>query len=328
MGEILASPAFGITQRRESTTVPRLKLVPFVSRALFRVSEVIQLMTPISVHLPEKDQFRSGYPNEICLRSQQEAMDTSRGYLDGGYGHKLRVTMKMLKPPLNNGVIQTRESTRWLMREARVWTKLRHSNILPFIGLFDIGEPIPILISPFCGFGHIGGYLEILYALTYPPACIDCDETAPQCGGRVEENVLIDKRGVACIGDYGMFKIMDLFDFPLRPTTVYTAPELSAVLQSGHGTISGRRAGPTKMSDVYSLGLLMILAARRLSHSVLSAITQTSVEAFLRTRAQYGVEMISSSMSTILVQCWNFHPQLRPAIAEILEAPPVWGLRR
>ncbi|KAJ7743671.1 kinase-like domain-containing protein [Mycena olivaceomarginata] len=325
MGEILASPAFGITQRRESTTVPRLKLVPFDSYFRPLAGE-----GPVPQWISQRDMSplaTGGYGH------------ISRGYLDGGYGHKLRVTMKMLKPPLNNGVIQTRESTRWLMREARVWTKLRHSNILPFIGLFDIGEPIPILISPFCGFGHIGGYLEshldanrnhlvVLYALTYPPACIDCDETAPQCGGRVEENVLIDKRGVACIGDYGMFKIMDLFDFPLRPTTVYTAPELSAVLQSGHGTISGRRAGPTKMSDVYSLGLLMILAARRLSHSVLSAITQTSVEAFLRTRAQYGVEMISSSMSTILVQCWNFHPQLRPAIAEILEAPPVWGLRR
>ncbi|KAJ7789122.1 kinase-like domain-containing protein, partial [Mycena olivaceomarginata] len=152
-----------------------------------------------------------------------------------------------------------------LMREARVWTKLRHSNILPFIGLFDIGDPIPILISPFCGFGHIGGQLHnVVAGLKY---LHDLDivhgglKPLPYCSFlSFQENVLIDKRGVACIGDYGMFKIMDLFDFPLRPTTVYTAPELSAVLQSGHGTISGRRAGPTKMSDVYSLGLLMVEA--------------------------------------------------------------------
>jgi hypothetical protein len=114
MGEILASPTFGITQKRESSTVPILKLVPFVSRARFRVFEVIQLIyslvngqlgwegncirgltsethwrigllthsparTPISVHLQEKGHFRSGYPNEICLRWQQEAMGTSPG---------------------------------------------------------------------------------------------------------------------------------------------------------------------------------------------------------------------------------------------------------
>jgi hypothetical protein len=83
------------------------------------------------------------------------------------------------------------------MREARVWKKLRHSNVLPLIGLFDIGGPIPILISPFCGFGHVGGYLQshpdvnrnhlvVLYTLTHPPACINCDRTGPQCSGRAE----------------------------------------------------------------------------------------------------------------------------------------------
>jgi serine/threonine protein kinase len=45
------------------------------------------------------------------------------------------------------------------MREARVWVNLRHPNVLSFIGLFDIGAPIPILVSQFCEFGHVGEYL-------------------------------------------------------------------------------------------------------------------------------------------------------------------------
>jgi hypothetical protein len=39
MGEILGSPAFGITQKKESWTVPRLKLMPFVSRPRFVLSD-------------------------------------------------------------------------------------------------------------------------------------------------------------------------------------------------------------------------------------------------------------------------------------------------
>jgi hypothetical protein len=44
MGQILGSPAFGITQKKESWTVPRLRLMPFVSRPRFCSSEPIQLI--------------------------------------------------------------------------------------------------------------------------------------------------------------------------------------------------------------------------------------------------------------------------------------------
>ncbi|KAJ7788880.1 kinase-like domain-containing protein [Mycena olivaceomarginata] len=151
------------------------------------------------------------------------------------------------------------------MREARVWVNLRHPNVLPFIGLFDIGAPVPILVSQFCEFGHVGEYLTshvdanrnhlVHNAAAGLKYLHDLDIVH---GDLKPENVLIDKRGVACIADFGMFKIMEFFNFSPRPAAVYTAPELSAFLELAQGTIIGHGPEPTKMSDVYSLGLLTV----------------------------------------------------------------------
>ncbi|KAJ7314820.1 kinase-like domain-containing protein [Mycena albidolilacea] len=328
MGEILGSPAFGITQKKESWTVPRLKLMPFSRNN--SDGEEIAFGDSHFRYLPGEA------PLPWCI-SQRDTLPLARGghgkifraHLDMGDGHKpprIQVCMRVL-PSLNKR----------LMREARVWVNLRHPNVLPFIGLFDIGAPIPILVSQFCDFGHVGEYLNshadvnrnhlVHNAAAGLKYLHDLDIVH---GDLTPENILVDKRGVACIADFGMFKIMDFFDFSLRSAAIYTAPELSALLELPCRKIAGHAPEPTKMSDVYSLGLLTveIFAARRLSDSVLSEIAKASLETFLRTRAHYGVETISSSLSTILVQYWNFHPQLRPTTAEILESPPFFGLRR
>jgi hypothetical protein len=47
-----------------------------------------------------------------------------------------------------------------LKREVDVWGRLRHKNLLPFIGVCDDIAPWPVLISPFYKFGHVGNYLK------------------------------------------------------------------------------------------------------------------------------------------------------------------------
>jgi hypothetical protein len=48
-----------------------------------------------------------------------------------------------------------------LRRESRAWGGLSHRNVLPFIGLYNLETfPMPVLISPFCGYGDVGGYVK------------------------------------------------------------------------------------------------------------------------------------------------------------------------
>jgi hypothetical protein len=47
-----------------------------------------------------------------------------------------------------------------LKRAVGSWSELKHPNVLPFLGVYHIGAPLPIFLSPFCEFGHIGSYLR------------------------------------------------------------------------------------------------------------------------------------------------------------------------
>ncbi|KAJ7841478.1 kinase-like domain-containing protein [Mycena olivaceomarginata] len=220
-----------------------------------------------------------------------------------------------------------------LTREAHVWRQLRHANVLPFLGLYDIDEACPFLISPFLNSGHVGQYLgnhphanrnHLLYDVAAGLKYLhDLDIIH---GNLKAENVLVDKAGVACICDFGICKIMNVYDSAIHTTAVYAAPESSALPEAAPGKHSPQ---PTKMSDIYAFAVVAILTADRLSRMRLSEIVQAPLEAFLRpTRTQFGAEMISSSMWTVLVQCWNSHPELRPTSAEISDSPPFFGLRR
>jgi hypothetical protein len=48
-----------------------------------------------------------------------------------------------------------------LKREAEIWRRLKHRNVLPFLGAWDEpAAPWPALISPFYKFGHLQRYLR------------------------------------------------------------------------------------------------------------------------------------------------------------------------
>ncbi|KAJ7795869.1 hypothetical protein B0H14DRAFT_2272530, partial [Mycena olivaceomarginata] len=43
-------------------------------------------------------------------------------------------------------------------REVDVWSRLKHRNILPFIGVCNIAS-LPVLMSPFYTFGQVAKYI-------------------------------------------------------------------------------------------------------------------------------------------------------------------------
>ncbi|KAJ7202564.1 kinase-like domain-containing protein [Mycena pura] len=215
-----------------------------------------------------------------------------------------------------------------LKREADIWSKLKHENVLPFIGVCDDFAPCPVLIAPFCTFGHVGTYLrknpsadryELIRGVGSGLQFLHDNDIVH--GDLKMQNVLVDKRGVPCICDFGISKILDRrgFSTPSVGTVPYMAPELFIVFD--RSSVDGTLPNTTKASDVYSFALLVleILTSEPLKKRPRKQVVSSKVlEALRPKRADYDVYKVADEFWMVLDHCWAFDPLLRPTIGEVL----------
>ncbi|KAJ7312554.1 kinase-like domain-containing protein [Mycena albidolilacea] len=254
-----------------------------------------------------------------------------RGKLTRSDGRKIRVAIKMLRMS-DDGTGQADEMLRRMKREVDVWSRLKHRNVLPFIGVCDDLAPIPVLISPFYKFGHVAKYIsnhpdvsreELAFGVASGLQFLH--ENNIVHGDLKVQNVLVSKHGVPCISDFGISKIVSRRGFTTSNvgTAPYMAPELFFV-------IDGSEAGPhvssspstTTNSDVYSYALLVleILTAQPPKARPSRPIITTRIRAELRPkRTDYDPSKVSQGLWSVLDRCWAFEPVLRPSISEVLD---------
>ncbi|KAJ7508901.1 kinase-like domain-containing protein [Mycena galericulata] len=246
-------------------------------------------------------------------------------------GCKVMVAMKLLRivrdDPAELDYVLTR-----LVCAARSWQKLSHPNILPFFGAYDIGASTPALITPFCHLGNVGNYIrshpfsnrtrlvhDVASGLKYlHENDIVHEDLKPQ-------NVLIDKREVACVCDFGISQIINREGVTTRSTasSTYIAPELLILVHPL--TSNPIYPKPTAKSDVYSFGLLsleILTSGPPEGRGNKSFHEAKLLEGFRPQRAQYDVSEIAPGMWSVLDKCWDPNPQLRPTIRAIWESPP------
>ncbi|KAJ6514763.1 kinase-like domain-containing protein [Mycena vulgaris] len=250
-----------------------------------------------------------------------------RGKLTRSNGRKIRVAIKMIRMS-DDGSGQVDEVLRRLRREVDVWGRLKHRNVLPFIGVCDDIAPWPVLVSPFYKFGHVGRYLkkhpstnrqdlvcEVASGLQYLHAHDIIH------GDLKVQNVLVDKRGYPCICDFGISKIINHRGFTTSSvgTAPYMAPELFFVVDG----VTQDEASPstTKSSDIYSFALLVleILTSEPPKGRPSRPIVTAKILADLRPkRADYEEQTVAHEIWSLLDRCWAFEPHLRPVIFEVL----------
>ncbi|KAJ7314830.1 kinase-like domain-containing protein, partial [Mycena albidolilacea] len=152
-----------------------------------------------------------------------------------------------------------------LSREECIWRKLRHRNVLPFLGVYEIGAPLPILLSPFSTFGHLGNYLrdhpsaprqQLIHGVGFGLEYLHSKGIVH--GDLKISNVLVNKKHVACICDFGISRILQVAGFTTYNTGPgrYVAPELFAALDTDGTVIPA--APLTKSSDVYAFSCLVL----------------------------------------------------------------------
>ncbi|KAF7358679.1 TKL/TKL-ccin protein kinase [Mycena sanguinolenta] len=342
----IASPAISDSGYSTARTSSRLSTCDFGWSELTPESE-LELAPPVS-HAQERGREINFWDCNTSV-SPRILVEIDRWQiLEGGYGttyqgnlfvsddRPIHVAFKVIR--VNPDVDASKYHER-LNREVQIWHELKHRNILPFIGIYDVGHNFPVLISPFCNFGHIGHYLQ-----NYPSA--DRHKLVHDCasglrylhdndivhGDLKPENILIDKDHIACICDFGISRILDVKGFTTSNragTILYMAPELF-VVSGEHNT--GEQAIPrtTFASDMWAFGLVALgilanfplkTAARLRGLGFFVATSRVALEKLLRpAREQYDSSKISPEMWIELEMCWTSHPESRPTIVTILNS--------
>ncbi|KAJ6620014.1 kinase-like domain-containing protein [Mycena sp. CBHHK59/15] len=249
-----------------------------------------------------------------------------RGKLTRSDGRKIRVAIKMIRIS-DDGSGQLEEILRRLKREIEVWSRLKHKNLLPFIGVCDDIAPWPVLVSPFYKFGHVGAYLkknpntnrqDIVCGIASGLQYLHARDVIH--GDLKVQNVLVDKRGAPCICDFGISKILNRSGFTTSSvgTAPYMAPELFFVLDGANQEPVS--PSTTKSSDVYSFALLVleILTLEPPRGRPTRPIVTAEVLSELRPkREDYNSNTITGETWAVLDRCWAFEPDARPVIFDV-----------
>ncbi|KAJ7666117.1 kinase-like domain-containing protein [Mycena polygramma] len=250
-----------------------------------------------------------------------------RGNLLRSNGRKIRVAIKMIRMS-DDGSGHLEEVLRRLRREVDVWARLKHQNVLPFIGVCDDLAPWPVLISPFYKLGHVQTYLK-KHPSTSRQTLVQGVVSGLQYlhahdiihGDLKVQNVLVDKRGVPCICDFGISKIIN--DQGFTTASVGTAPSMAPELFFVVDGATEEDASPstTKSSDVYSFALLVLeilTSGPPKGRPARPIITAKILANLLPKQGDYDPDKVTPEIWTVLDRCWAFESQLRPLISEVL----------
>ncbi|KAJ7103766.1 kinase-like domain-containing protein [Mycena epipterygia] len=223
---------------------------------------------------------------------------------------------------------QPNAALKQLKREMEVWAPLNHKNLVPLFGISDDFGPCPALISPLYPLGHVGSFLnnhpeadrkKLVLGVASGLEYLHAHDVVH--GDLKVQNVLVDEHGTPCIGDFGISKIINSRGF--TTASVGTPPYMAPELLTAYDKDWKECPSTTKSSDIYSFALLV------LEVYALSVVPPKGRPArpFLAAkdfpnlrprRIDYGHDVITDELWSILDQCWALEPQARPAISDVL----------
>ncbi|KAJ6572721.1 kinase-like domain-containing protein [Mycena vulgaris] len=248
------------------------------------------------------------------------------GQLTWPDGRRTKVAIKMILPDRDG---QSDEALRQLKREAEVWARLKHENLVPLFGVANDGSvaPWPVLVSPFYELGHIRAFLNkrpeanrqaIVLGVASGLEYLHANDVVH--GDLKVQNVLMDGAGIPYICDFGISKIINRHGFTTVSvgTLPYMAPELFIAFDLKEQDIC---RSTTKSSDVYSFALLVLetlTSEAPKGRPFRPFMAAKDIHELRPKRADYDHEVITDEIWSILDRCWVFEPCARPAISDVL----------
>ncbi|KAJ3570670.1 hypothetical protein NP233_g4258 [Leucocoprinus birnbaumii] len=282
---------------------------------------------------PPEDLEKQGYPD---LTGLIERSDTPYPSHDGGFSDvyigyafgipNWKVAIKVLRTTKEFEHENAETIRRRLNREAIVWSKLKHRNILRFLGLANViarYKNCTAMISPYCVAGTVRDYthrvnlteearlslvLGIVHGMGY------LHGMGIIHGSMTPLNVLIGNEGEPLISDFGQSFFLGVRGFTTRPAGVvrYQAPELLA-----------DEVPPNTSTDLYSLAATAFEVWTRVRpfdeiHNDVGIIMRVLVGK-AQPRLPNPTPAMTDQLWPVLSPCFDHIPEKRPSIRDITQ---------
>ncbi|KAG6848914.1 hypothetical protein H0H93_012851 [Arthromyces matolae] len=221
-------------------------------------------------------------------------------------------------------------------REAILWAQLSHPNILPFYGLVKFRSRLSF-VSRWASNGNLEEYLascpdanRILLCLDTAAGISYLHENEIVHGDLKAMNVLIDKSGRACLGDFGLSSVNDpqILKWTSQSTMVsrggttrWQAPELIESEDTAEGVCN------TTASDVYAwasvcyeifTGRLPFFEASNYASVALCIIRGEIPTKPHDDDPAWVKHGLNDRIWDLMKDCWCFKPSDRPDIATVI----------
>ncbi|KDQ07887.1 hypothetical protein BOTBODRAFT_38446 [Botryobasidium botryosum FD-172 SS1] len=271
------------------------------------------------------------YPADAALDECEVVLSKDRASKSGGFGdcwegvflgsHKVA-----MKSPRDRF---TGEGTRRLLREMRVWSRLSHPNVLPFLGWHQLGS-VTYLVSPWMTNGHISEFvrkhpeadsLKLLvqvasgleYLHTFQPPVIHGDLRGP--------NILISQSGDVRIADFGLseLKADEYYSTPwfCAGHPAWQAPELLRAE-------TNEEARRTAASDVFAFGRVMLeiftmkVPFFYIHHRGIAKRVEAGELPNRPCDHTTVARGLDDTMWSLMVDCWDAIPSQRPSAIDLV----------
>ncbi|KAG1845176.1 kinase-like domain-containing protein [Suillus subluteus] len=237
------------------------------------------------------------------------------------------VAIKSIRISNDNERSLVQHWTRMISREACVWIRLSHDNILPLEGITEEFGPLPALVAPWMENGSLDDYVKRKVDLPRDKKLRMLREVATGLhylhdagivhGDLTPSSILISGDEKLHIGGPGVSATLAEFDCPRftsrHPRNVrWIAPELFGL---EYGAVK-----PTKAADIYSYGCIMMLLlyGHQPYHQLTTAFHIIAARVSGREPFRQ-ITGLSEDLEQFAQQCLSTSSEQRPSISVVAE---------
>ncbi|RDB27522.1 Serine/threonine-protein kinase STY8 [Hypsizygus marmoreus] len=268
---------------------------------------------------------------DVIREGEYPISDGHFGEVYRGYFRGIVVALKLIKTYADS----TPVAFRAFSREGVLWGQLSHINVLPFYGIYRLGDSRNRigLVSPWMENGNVNEFLRKnpdadrrLLVSDVASGMLYLHQNGVIHGDFKGSNILVTDSKRACLADFGLSVVTDVHGLK-TPSLSSANPEGGTVRFQAPELIDPEFEHPRSMaSDVYAFSLVCYeiftgdhpFPDVKSDHAVLLKVSRGERPA-KPLGLHYLDRGLTDRMWRLMEDCWEHIPDLRPPASEIVE---------